>query len=83
MFQAILAVVGAVLGVVNTVVGGGNAKFLAKSAEYEANIAFQRDKESALYGMYRSQQTTRTVIIVCGILFLLALAFVLTRSKGK
>lgn len=83
MIEAILAVVGAILGVVNTVVGGGNQKFLAKSAEYEANIAFQRDKESALYGMYRSQQTTRTVIIICGILFLIGLAFVLTRKEGK
>lgn len=83
MFEAIIALVGAIVGVVGGVINAGAAKFAAKSAEYEANVKFARDKELSLYGIYQSQQTTRNVAIAAGLLFVVGIAFVVIYSKKK
>lgn len=83
MFEAIIALVGAVVGVVGGVIKSGAEKYAAKSAEYEANVKFERDKELSFYGIYSSQQATRNVAIIAGVLFVIGLAFVLIYNKKK
>lgn len=83
MFTAIIALIGSIVGIVGGAINAGAAKFAAKSAEYEANIKFERDKELSLYGIYQSQQATRNVAIVAGVIFVVGIAFVLIYNKKK
>lgn len=81
MFAAILAVVGAIVGLVGNIVGGENNKFLQRSAEIEARVQFERDKDTALYGMYAAQTKTRNIIMIAGVIFLLGLVYMLAKNK--
>lgn len=81
MIAAILAVVGAIVGVVGGVINANNAKFLQRSAEMEAKVQFERDKDLSLYGMYSSQAATRNVVIIAGVAFLLGITYLLMKNK--
>jgi len=83
MIEAILAVIGAIVSVIGGVANAGSAKFAAKSAEYEANIQFQRDKELSLYGVYQSQQQARNMVLMAGVILIIGLAFVAAYSNKK
>jgi hypothetical protein len=81
MFQAIAAVIGAIIGFGGKIYEGTNLRYLQRQEEYEAAIDYNRQKTLGIYDAYGNEAKTRTLIIVGGIVAIVLLVYILNKKK--
>lgn len=81
MVTAIIALVTAIVSGAFAISQANKAQYEARQAEYQGNINFARQKELSYYGMFGSQERTKTIITIAGFVAIAALVLILTYKK--
>lgn len=75
MFQAIAAVIGAVLGFAGSIDKSATAKYLTYRAEDEASIDYSRQKNLSFYTAYQNQVIAIAAIAFIGFAFVIGIIY--------